>query len=574
MKFEKNIFQRNFLIIAFIGFFVFVAAFIIRDEMSRNADIDRNVSYIEFNELADRGMVESVSITDGKRLTFRMIGDETVYYTDNPRKEGLKEDLLMKGISVNEDDYAGLISSFLPLALMGGFFYMYSRGRKSTAMAFNAKAVSEAHKGTLFTDIAGNDEAKDSVADIIDFMKNPTKYERFGAKMPRGICLYGSPGTGKTLMARAIAGEAGVPFFAVSGSDFVQMYVGVGASRIRELFKKAREAGKAVIFIDEIDALGKKRNSVNGNDEREQTLNALLTEMSGFDNKSGIVVIAATNRLDTLDEALLRPGRFDRQIEISLPDVNARQRILEYYLKDRPLAEDVNVAELAKTTVYFSGAMLECLVNEAAILAAKAESVFINHEHFDKAHSIILAGSEKQDRSFISEHDRNVTAYHEAGHALISKLLLPENTVSKITIIPSTKGAGGFCINIPKEKLFYTKQDLASQICVSFGGRCAEELIFGDDNITTGASNDIEKATSLLKDYVARFGMGSGLLNLNMFDEGNKGLYEQCLALSDSLYTKCKTLLTENRKILEIIAQELLTKETLYEYDLERLMTI
>jgi cell division protease FtsH len=311
-------------------------------------------------------------------------------------------------------------------------FRMLNKQPGKAAMALNAKAVSECEGEKLgFSDVAGNDEAKESVADIVDFINNAEKYAKYGARMPRGVIFYGPPGTGKTLMAKAIAGEAGVPFYAVSGSDFVQMYVGVGAGRIRELFKKARENGKAVIFIDEIDALGKKRGNAaaGGNDEREQTLNALLTEMSGFSSGEGIVVIAATNRLDTLDEALLRPGRFDRQIEIGLPDFAGREKILGLHAKNKPLAENISIASLAKQTVYFSGAMLENLLNEAAISAAKKGADEIATADIETAYYTVIAGSEKKDRSGIKERERRITAYHEAGHALAAKITAPENIV-------------------------------------------------------------------------------------------------------------------------------------------------
>jgi cell division protease FtsH len=433
-----------------------------------------------------------------------------------------------------------------------------------------------------FSNIAGNEEAVHSVEELIDFIHNPEKYTQYGARLPRGVILYGPPGTGKTLLAKAIAGEAGVPFYAVSGSDFVQVYVGVGASRIRELFKKARQVGKCVIFIDEIDALGKKRDGGlegGGNDERDQTLNALLAEMSGFNENEGIVVVAATNRLDTLDEALLRPGRFDRHIEIGLPDVKARLKILRLHSKNKPVSKEVDLEKLAQQTVYFSGAQLENLMNEAAILAAKEGSGMIEDNHIEKAFYTVIAGFEKKDRSTISEMDRKITAYHEAGHALVTKLVAPENRVSKVTIIPSTKGAGGFSMNIPPNRMYFKKRDMENNIKIMLAGRCSEEIIFGKENITTGASNDLEKATRVLTDMVRRFGMteSSGLLNYDvLYENGIRGVQDNFLdeakRILDALYMEVRDLLTENKTLLEKIAIRLLKEETLDEEQLDYLV--
>ena len=416
------------------------------------------------------------------------------------------------------------------------------------------------------------------VNDIIGFIKSPDKYTAVGARMPKGLLFYGPPGTGKTLMAKAIAGEAGVPFYAMSGSDFVQMYVGVGASRIRNLFNKAKKNEKAVIFIDEIDAIGKRRskNTSASNDERDQTLNALLTEMSGFHDNQGIVVIGATNRLDTLDEALLRPGRFDRQIEIGLPDVNSRHKILSLHAKSKPLSDDVDLYELAKSTVLFSGAMLENLLNEAAIIAANANKVAIQREHIDKAFYTVIAGAPKIDRSYISERDRKITAYHEAGHALVTKLLLPEHYISKVTIIPSVKGAGGFNLSIPKDTLFQSQKQLKANIQVLLAGRVAEELIFGESEITTGASNDIQKASSLILDYINKFGMDSelGLFSIEVLgDNQDSQLVNRCRTMMNDLYGETKNIVTLNLDQLRKITDELLIKESLNDDDIQQCLS-
>jgi cell division protease FtsH len=396
-------------------------------------------------------------------------------------------------------------------------------------------------------------------------------------------------------MAKAIAGEAGVPFYACSGSDFMQTYVGVGASRIRELFKTAKKAEKAVIFIDEIDAIGKKRGRGPGasHDERDQTLNALLAEMSGFHERDGVVVIAATNRLDTLDDALTRPGRFDRLIEISLPDVNARQKILTLHAIDKPLDESVDLHALAKSTVSFSGAMLENLLNEAAILAANESdgtdsdsspcNIYINQGHIDKAFFTVIAGAEKTDTSYITADDRKVTAFHEAAHALITRLLLPDSYISKVTIIPSTRGAGGFNLSIPKDTLYMTKEKLIANMKVLLAGRAGEELVFGGANITTGASNDIEKVSDQMVDFFSAYGMDEdyGIFNMNVLTGGNSGyggsgsneakLVDLCREKIKLLYNETKELLTANLPLLNEIAESLLIKESLNNQEIDEI---
>lgn len=466
-----------------------------------------------------------------------------------------------------ESGGAGLQIGLIAL-IAAGVFIFFRQKSKTAVMALDAAEVSGSKY--TFADMAGNEEAKESVSDIVDFLMNPEKYTNYGARMPRGLILHGMPGTGKTLMAKAMAGEAGVPFFAVSGSDFVQMYVGVGAARVRELFKKARAAGKAIIFVDEIDALGKKRGGVSGgNDEREQTLNALLTEMSGFnEDGSTTVVIAATNRLDVLDEALLRPGRFDRQIEVAMPDINARRQILGLHAKNKPVQADLD--KWARDTVFFSGAMLEGLINEAAILAAKSDRGSVTDTELEKAYYITLAGHEKKDRSSLRHEERRITAYHEAGHALAAKLVSPENTVAKVSIIPSAKGMGGFCVNIPPEKMYYSKRELEKQVMVHIAGRCAEELIFGAENVTTGAANDIEKATGVVKRYISQYGMSKeiGLLDMRVLGK-NAGVMQACKGMMDGLYGEVLGLLAENRGRLEAIAEALLERETLGEGELD-----
>lgn len=533
------------------------------------------VGFNEFMLMAEEGRVAGVTLDDSAIITF-IDTDGNYFSTNNPRNPLFKENLLLMGIFVEEsgggtDVASGLVTFGFFAAAFFIIMRVMRRPNGGAVMAMDVKDAAESgHIGIGFSDIAGNEEAKDSVTDVVDFIKCPEKYALLGARMPRGVIFYGPPGTGKTLMAKAIAGEAGVKFFAVSGSDFVQMYVGVGASRVRALFKKARDEGGGVIFIDEIDALAKKRSNVStgGSDERDQTLNALLTEMSGFNANEGIVVIAATNRLDTLDEALLRPGRFDRQVEINLPDINSRERILRLHSKNKPLAQNVDITGLAKQTVYFSGAMLENLMNEAAITAARKGAGVIAADDVDEAYYSIVAGKAMKNRGSLKEAERRVTAFHEAGHALIAKLSCPENSVPKVTIIPSTRGAGGFCLNIPPDKLFFTKADLEAQLMVSLAGRAAEDLIGGPQNVTTGAAADLTQVAKLASDIVTRYGMSaSGLI---VTDE-TEAAREQA-TLVEHLYERTKALLADHAATLKRIANALLLKETVNETELDGLI--
>ncbi len=544
---------------------------------------DYSVSYYEFLNDLNANKIEEVILSSGPKLQFKLKQDDTIYTTDNPRKEGFKEELLLKQIKVEEvaQSTAYTIQYVFSMVMMIGLFVVIFRsvkkfGASNGGMKMSQRAVEAKDLKVDFSNIAGNIEAKEQVEDVIDFMKNPEKYAKMGARMPKGLILYGPPGTGKTLMAKAIAKEAGVAFFSVSGSDFVQMYVGVGASRVRDIFKEARKHEKAVIFIDEIDAIGKKRsqNVAQSNDEKDQTLNALLTEMSGFKEDEGIIVIAATNRLDMLDDALLRPGRFDRHIEIGYPDLAAREAIIQLHLKNKPISSEVSVNELAKQTVFFTGAMLENLLNEAAILAATKGQAIIDEGHIEEAFYTVIAGKEKKDRSNISELDRKITAYHEAGHALITKLIAPENSVTKVTIIPSTKGAGGFSMNVPKDKMYLTKKELLGRIQISLAGRVAEELIFGEDYVTTGASNDIEKASIDMKNYMVKYGMDEefGLVNIEVIMGKQTLEYEQlltkCQEKMKALYEETKILMKSHEEKLERLASALLEKETLNEKEI------
>ncbi|SCG83073.1 ATP-dependent metalloprotease FtsH [Proteiniborus sp. DW1] len=579
MKLLKN--KRILIVLIAVMVIVIVSAFVFLSSRPEVTDI----SYIEFSKHLENGNIESVNLTAEAEIVGAFKNGE-LFKTDNPRTEGFKEKLLNSGVDVKETNggstIGDIITMIVVLVAFGGLFYFVSKNsnkmaQKEMTQMSEIDDNGENTSSITFEDVAGNDEAKESLKEMVDFIREPEKYERYGARMPRGVLLYGPPGTGKTLLAKALAGEANVPFFSVTGSDFIQVYAGLGASRIRSLFKKARATGKCVIFIDEIDALGKKRRggaSNGSSDESDRTLNALLTEMSGFKENQGIIVVAATNRIDTLDDALLRPGRFDRQLEVGLPDINARYKILELHAKNKPISKQVDLRKVAYQTVYFSGAKLESLMNESAMLAARYNDNSINMSHIDKAFYTVIAGEEKKDRSYISIEEKKVTAYHEAGHALVTKLTSPLNRVTKISIIPSTKGAGGFSMNIPPDKLYQSKEDILNHIMVALGGRAAEEIIFGKDKITTGALNDLQKATDMIISMIARYGMddNTGLLNFEVLlgDSIGSNAYvvDRAKKLIEELYTKTLSLIRENINKLENISERLLINETMDEDEL------
>ena len=553
--------------------------------VSTTFKISKDKLYVDFIKDTSAKTISTVYVTTAPKIQVKL-KDGTIYQTDNPRTDNFKENLLKSGINVSEQnltnpaEIASIAGFVISLIVLGVMCFKSSKIKtKSMFSASNLDVVAVDDIGFNFDNVAGNEEAKDSVQDVVDFLKNPEKYSAYGAKMPRGIILYGDPGTGKTLLAKAVAGEANVPFYAVSGSDFVQIYVGVGAGRIRSLFKKAKSHGRAVIFIDEIDAIGKKRDngSGGGSDEKDQTLNALLTEMSGFNESEGIMIIAATNRLDMLDSALLRPGRFDRHIEVTLPDVSAREKILKLHLKNKPI-KDIDYSEWAHKTTSFSGAKLENLANEAAIIACKDNALFIENQHLDKAYSIMLAGYEKVDRGYIKDEDRKITAFHEAGHALISCKMLPNDKVSKVTIIPTTKGAGGYTLSIAEDKLYLNKEHLKKKIMVLLGGRAAEEIIFGQDNVTTGAYNDLQRSTQLIANMVTEYGMGEslGLLSMDKLKESGfvnqDAAFSECKNLITQLYEEVKTILRDGRESLEAVTNLLIEKETIYYEDLIKII--
>lgn len=480
------------------------------------------------------------------------------------------------------------LTTILPLVIMVGamVFLMRGIGGKGGMGGIggvgkaNAKVYVEKKTGVTFRDVAGQDEAKESLEEIIDILHNPQKYTEIGAKLPKGALLVGPPGTGKTLLAKAVAGEAGVPFFSISGSDFVEMFVGVGASRVRDLFKEASKMAPCIIFIDEIDTIGKSRdNRMGGNDEREQTLNQLLVEMDGFASNEGVIVLAATNRQDILDPALLRPGRFDRQIYVGLPDIKGREEILKVHAREKPLAEDVVLKDVAKATAGFTGADLENLLNEAALLAARADRRFILMSDLHEAMLKVIAGPEKRSR-VVTEHARKLTAYHEAGHAVVIHELSTADPVHQITIIPRGQ-AGGMTISLPDEdKAYQSRQELTEQIARCLGGRVAEQLVLGD--ISTGAGSDIQRASAIARNMVMRYGMSDKLGSVT-FESGHDEVFigrsmaqaksyseevaalidGEVRALIDGAYARCEDILTRCRRELEITARYLLDHEVM-----------
>lgn len=545
-----------------------------------NISLARDIKVLSYNDFIYNlynGNVKEVLILNDSYIQVKMVSGFT-YRTDNPQTAGFKETLLLNGVVVKESRSFNPISDIPALLLLMSVVYLSLRYAKKVKQQSEKKGPDHLNLNNYedinvnFNNVAGNHEAKESLKEVVEFLKNPERFSKYGARLPKGVMLFGDPGNGKTLMAKACAGEAGVPFYALSASDFIQVYVGVGASRIRKLFQKAKSHGKAVIFIDEIDAIGKKRSTGSSNDERDQTLNALLTEMSGFNEKDGIVVIAATNRLEILDDALLRPGRFDRHIEITMPDLNARKEILNLHLKNKPVG-NIDLEKYAKMTAFFSGAKLESLANEAAILACKESAPFVEDIHLDKAFSIVMAGYEKSDYTCISSLDKKITSYHEIGHALLNIILLPNDKVSKVTIIPTSKGAGGYTMSIPEDKMFYTKDYMRKRIMVLLGGRSAEEIMFGKDNITTGAQNDIVQASNMMLKMITEYGMSDSLGLINYGTMQNYGIsspdvFNECKRVLDELYEEAKRILTENKDALVKLSEKLLDVETLYENDL------
>ena len=490
--------------------------------------------------------------------------------------------------------------SWFPMLLLIAIWLFYMRqmqgGGKGNPLSFGkskAKLLSENQIKTTFADVAGCDEAKEDVVELVDFLKDPTKYSKLGGRIPRGVLMVGPPGTGKTLLARAIAGEAKVPFFSISGSDFVEMFVGVGASRVRDMFAQAKKNAPCIIFIDEIDAVGRKRGigMGGGHDEREQTLNQLLVEMDGFEGFEAVIVIAATNRPDVLDPALLRPGRFDRQVVVGLPDVRGREQILNVHVKKVPLGKDVDIATIARGTPGFSGAELANLVNEAALSAARHNKRVVNMEEFEQAKDKLLMGAERRSMA-MNEHEKINTAYHEAGHAIVGKLVPEHDPVYKVSIIPRGRALGVTMYLPEQDKVSQSRQGLLSDISTLFAGRIAEELMFGTDAVTTGASNDIERATTIARNMITRWGFSKRLPPMQYEKDNDQSAYlgggttsmvsmsdktaliidEEVSEIINSCYKRAQDLLEANKDILESMKDALLKYETLDADQIDDLM--
>ena len=520
-------------------------------------DAPARLSYPEFWQLAEQGKIESVTLGSGDTWQVQFT-DGTRAATPNPRATDGKERLLALGIDVREQGEPMPALLLAALALGGALLLLRGGGRGAAGLQkYAAVHADERVPDVTLSDVAISADTMQSMRDLASFLKHPESFIRLGARRPRGVMLYGPPGTGKTLLARALAGEAKTAFFALSGSDFVQVYVGVGASRVRELFRRARKAGGGVIFIDEIDAIGKSRD--NGNDERDQTLNALLTEMSGFSGQDGIIVLAATNRLDTLDAALLREGRFDRRIEVGLPDYGERLKILQVHARNKPLAETVKLEDLARRTTLFSGAQLETLLNEAAIRAARREGMQIEPEDMEAAFCAVTVGEERPGK--LSEREKRTVAWHEAGHALLTHVMQPEAQLARVTIIPSSRGAAGYSMSVQPDRQLRTRKELMAMISVALGGRAAEEMLLGQDDVTTGAANDLKRAREIASAMAREWAMGK---------TGDPAADEKDI-LREAMET-ARQCLQRYESALRGLAQALLTRETLLEEELRQLL--
>ncbi len=559
------------------------------------------IGYSEFLSLVESGRVQSVVIqgrdliiTDTSGAKFSSYAPNDTQLIDTLRKSGVA----IKAKPPAESSwFMSIIVSWLPMIVLIGVWIFFMRqmqggGGGGKAMSFGksrARLMDDKGEKVTFANVQGIDEAKEELTEVVDFLKNPNKYTRLGGRIPKGVLLVGNPGTGKTLLSRAVAGEAGVPFFTISGSDFVEMFVGVGASRVRDLFAQGKKNAPCIIFIDEIDAVGRQRGAGlgGGHDEREQTLNQLLVEMDGFEANEGVILMAATNRADVLDPALLRPGRFDRQVVVDMPDIKGREGILRVHMKKSPLADDVNPSILAKGTPGFSGADLENLCNEAALLAAKRNHEKLSMRDFEDSKDKVYMGLERKSK-VIKEEEKKTTAYHEGGHALVARFLPGTDTVNKITIIPRGRAAGVTWF-LPEEGDFKYKDQLENELAIAFGGRVAEEIIF--KRISTGASNDIKQATKLANRMIRSFGMGDALAPVSYEDHDDnifigremtqaKGYSEataqkidaEVAGLISRAYKTAKTILEENIDILHALTDLLLEKETVMGPELDDLI--
>lgn len=598
---NMNKFLRN------VGFYLLLILVVISciDYFSMQKTTRQEVGYTQFLQEVNAGHVEKVTIVQN---TLRVTGTDGKEYTtvtpDAPNSDpGLYDKLAAKNIDVAAENppeppwWSQMFSSILPILLLCGvWFYMMQQTQGGGGRVMNfGKSRARMSGGDKvkvnFGDVAGADEAKQELEEVVEFLKHPKKYNDLGARIPKGVLLFGPPGTGKTLLAKAVAGEAGVPFFSISGSDFVEMFVGVGASRVRDLFEQAKKNAPCIVFIDEIDAVGRQRGAGlgGGHDEREQTLNQLLVEMDGFAANEGIIIIAATNRPDILDPALLRPGRFDRQIVVDKPDVRGRLAILKVHAKGKPIAKDADLDILARRTPGFTGADLANLVNEAALLTARRNKHQIGMTELEEAIERVMAGPERKSH-IMSDEERRLTAYHEGGHTLVGMMLEHADPVHKVTIIPRGR-AGGYTLMLPKEDRNYaTRSELLDRLKVAMGGRVAEEVVLKE--ISTGASQDIKQASQIVRSMVMQYGMSDVLgpvaygedANHQVFlgrDLNNQRNYSEEVAseidkevrrIMEDAYEACRQIITENRDKLELIANALLERETLTAAELEELM--
>ncbi len=564
------------------------------------------LKYSQFIEQVENGQIENVGLSaDRTKATIQDKAGEKKT-VDLPPNDPKLIDILTKNVKGNiyvqpQNDesvlFRVLSSLFLPVLLLVGLFFLLRRaqsGPGNQAMNFGkskARVQMEPQTQVTFGDVAGIDGAKLELAEVVDFLKNADRFTALGAKIPKGVLLVGPPGTGKTLLARAVAGEAGVPFFSISGSEFVEMFVGVGASRVRDLFEQAKAQAPCIVFIDEIDAVGRQRGAGlgGGNDEREQTLNQLLTEMDGFEGNTGIIIIAATNRPDVLDSALLRPGRFDRQVVVDRPDYAGRSEILNVHARGKTLAKDVDLDRISRRTPGFTGADLANLLNEAAILAARRSLTEISMDEVNDAIDRVLAGPEKKDR-VMSEKRKTLVAYHEAGHAIVGALMPDYDPVQKVSIIPRGN-AGGLTWFVPSEDLLQSRSYLQNQMAVALGGRIAEELIFGEEEVTTGASSDLQQVARIARQMVMRFGMSEklgpvalGRQQGNMFlgrdiaserdfsEETAAIVDDEVSALVEEAYRRAKEVLVSNKHVLDKLAEMLIDKETVDSEELQELL--
>ena len=572
-----------------------------------NSIRQQTLDYTSFIELVKTGNVSEVVFEDNMIKAKRINGDRFITYNPETDNTALIGELSKSGVRISASPPKGqgifvslLINSFPVILLIAVWIYFMRQmqggiGGGSGAMTFGksrARLLGENQADVTFADVGGVEEAKEEVFEIVEFLRDPGKYQSLGGKIPKGVLMIGSTGTGKTLLARAIAGEAQVPFFTISGSDFVEMFVGVGASRVRDMFEQAKKRSPCIIFIDEIDAVGRKRGAGlgGGHDEREQTLNQLLVEMDGFEDNVGVIVIAATNRPDVLDSALLRPGRFDRQVVVPLPDVRGREQILKIHMRKVPLDKDVKPSIIARGTPGFSGADLANLINEAALIAARANKKYVSMEQLDRAKDKVMMGAERKSM-VISEEERKLTAYHEAGHAIVGLSVQDHDPVYKVTIIPRGIALGLTMFLPEQDRYSFSKRRLVSQITSLFGGRAAEELIFGKDSVTTGASNDIERATDIARKMVTKWGLSDKLGPLTYIeDEGEvflgrsvtqhkqvsditvKTIDEEVRRIIDQSYQDAADILKTNIKRLHKMAAALIKYETLDENQIGDIM--